>query len=134
MSRRGNCWDNAPMERWFRSFKYEWMQEGDYLTLGQAMDDVRAYVMYYNFVSPHRYNQGLPPVLTSAAKGNSAKDENVMIVSGRNVYDAFGRVAKAFYPLEESQQLAILIHRVLQPTFGWGAISHRQGTLRAPEA
>jgi len=40
------------------------MQEGDYLTLGQAMDDVRAYVMYYNFVSPHRYNQGLPPVLT----------------------------------------------------------------------
>lgn len=64
MSRRGNCWDNAPMERWFRSFKYEWMQEGDYLTLGQAMDDVRAYVMYYNFVRPHRYNQGLPPVLT----------------------------------------------------------------------
>ena len=23
-----------------------------------------AYVMYYNFVRPHRYNQGLPPVLT----------------------------------------------------------------------
>ena len=39
MSRRGNCWDNAPMERWFRSFKYEWMQEGDYITLRQAMDD-----------------------------------------------------------------------------------------------
>ena len=37
-------------------------------------------------------------VVTSASKGNSAKDENVMIVSGRNVYDAFGRVAKAFYP------------------------------------
>ena len=42
------------MERWFRSFK----------TLGQAMDDVRVYVMYYNFVRPHRYNQGFPPVLT----------------------------------------------------------------------
>ena len=39
MSRLGNCWDNAPMERWFRNFKYEWMQEGDYITLGQAMDD-----------------------------------------------------------------------------------------------
>ena len=39
MSRQGNCWDNAPMERWFRSFKYEWMQESDYITLGQAMDD-----------------------------------------------------------------------------------------------
>ena len=52
------------MERWFRRFKYEWMQEGGYLTLGLAMDDVRDYVMYYNFVRPHRYNQGLPPVLT----------------------------------------------------------------------
>ncbi|TYA49175.1 transposase, partial [Aggregatibacter actinomycetemcomitans] len=48
------------MERWFRSFKYEWMQEGGYLTLGQAIDDVRDYVMYYNFVRPHRYNLGLP--------------------------------------------------------------------------
>ena len=64
MSRRSNSWDNAPMERWFRSFKYEWMQEGGYLTLGQAMDDVRDYVMYYNFVRSHSYNQGLPPVLT----------------------------------------------------------------------
>ena len=24
MSRRGNCWDNAPMERVFRSLKTEW--------------------------------------------------------------------------------------------------------------
>lgn len=24
MSRRGNCWDNAPMERLFRSLKTEW--------------------------------------------------------------------------------------------------------------
>ena len=40
-------------------------------------------------------------VITSAAKGSSAKDENVMIISGRNVYDAFGRVAKAFYPTTE---------------------------------
>ena len=40
-------------------------------------------------------------VVTSASKGNSAKDENVMIVSGRTVYDAFGRVAKSFYPTTE---------------------------------
>ena len=25
MSRRGNCWDNAPMERVFRSLKTEWI-------------------------------------------------------------------------------------------------------------
>ncbi|EGX18360.1 putative transposase [Escherichia coli TX1999] len=28
MSRRGNCWDNSPMERFFRSLKNEWMSGG----------------------------------------------------------------------------------------------------------
>ena len=41
-------------------------------------------------------------VVTTAAKGSAPKDENVMIVSGRNVYDAFGRVAKAYYPTTEA--------------------------------
>ncbi len=40
-------------------------------------------------------------VVTTAAKGSAPKDENVMIVSGRNVYDALGRVAKAYYPTTE---------------------------------
>ncbi|WP_159102281.1 hypothetical protein [Prevotella aurantiaca] len=31
-------------------------------------------------------------VVTTAAKGSAPKDETVMIVSGRNVYDAFGRL------------------------------------------
>ena len=43
-------------------------------------------------------------VVTRETKGSSAKDENVMIVSGRNVYDAFGRVAKAFYPTTEGTE------------------------------
>ncbi|MEH8190639.1 integrase core domain-containing protein, partial [Gallibacterium anatis] len=38
MSRRGNCWDNAPMERWFRSFKYEWMLKGGYSSLDEAKE------------------------------------------------------------------------------------------------
>ena len=63
MSRRGNCWDNAPMERWFRSFKYEWMLKGGYSSLDEAKDDIKHYVFYYNRVRPHSYNQGLPPVL-----------------------------------------------------------------------
>ncbi|MDY3852539.1 MAG: RHS repeat-associated core domain-containing protein [Prevotella sp.] len=41
-------------------------------------------------------------VITTADKGNTLKDETVMIVSGRNVYDAFGRVAKAYYPMTEA--------------------------------
>jgi len=30
MSRRGNCWDNAPMERFFRSLKSEWVPNKGY--------------------------------------------------------------------------------------------------------
>ena len=41
-------------------------------------------------------------VVTTASKGSAPKDETVMIVSGRNVYDAFGRVAKAYYPVTEA--------------------------------
>ena len=55
------------MPQWsvgFTALNMNGCKEGDYITLGQAMDDVRVYVMYYNFVRPHRYNQGLPPVLT----------------------------------------------------------------------
>tara|TARA_Y100000588_G_C14186874_1_gene896239 strand:- start:141 stop:287 length:147 start_codon:yes stop_codon:yes gene_type:complete len=29
LARRGNCWNNAPMERFFRSLKTEWV-----LTIG----------------------------------------------------------------------------------------------------
>ncbi len=55
------------MPQWgvgFAALNMNGCKEGDYITLGQAMDDVRVYVMYYNFVRPHCYNQGLPPVLT----------------------------------------------------------------------
>ena len=41
-------------------------------------------------------------VVTTAVKGSAPKDETVMIVSGRNVYDAFGRVVKAYYPVTEA--------------------------------
>ncbi|WP_273050836.1 IS3 family transposase, partial [Pseudoalteromonas sp.] len=30
MSRRGNCWDNSPMERFFRSLKTEWIPTTGY--------------------------------------------------------------------------------------------------------
>lgn len=67
MSRRGNCWDNAPMERWFRSFKSEWMPKGGYATFEEALDDIRKYVLYYNHIRPHTANNGLPPLWAEAA-------------------------------------------------------------------
>lgn len=45
MSRRGNCWDNAPMERLFRSFKTEWAPNLCYRSLQDAKKDIGSYLM-----------------------------------------------------------------------------------------
>jgi len=64
MSRRGNCWDNAPMERVFRSFKSEWMPTTGYRSFTEAKKDIGQYLMdYYNWYRPHRNNGGISPVL-----------------------------------------------------------------------
>ena len=62
MSRRGNCWDNAPMERFFRSLKTENMPKSGYENEVIANDSVRDYIFkYYNSVRPHSHNLGLSP-------------------------------------------------------------------------
>ncbi|WP_370279117.1 IS3 family transposase [Pontibacterium sp.] len=62
MSRRGNCWDNAPMERLFRSLKAEWVPATGYVSKAEAQKDIGDYLMrYYNWERPHQYNNGLPP-------------------------------------------------------------------------
>ena len=49
MSRKGNCWDNAPIERFFSSLKREWIGDQLYKTRKEAINDIREYVaMYYN--------------------------------------------------------------------------------------
>jgi putative transposase len=62
MSRRGNCWDNSPMERVFRSLKSEWMPATGYHSATEAKRDVSYFLMnYYNWERPHQFNDGLPP-------------------------------------------------------------------------
>lgn len=61
MSRRGNCWDNAPMERFFRSYKTEWMPKYGYHGYRDAAQDIAAYMYYYNYQRGHSYNQYLSP-------------------------------------------------------------------------
>lgn len=62
MSRRGNCWDNAPMERCFRSFKTEWMPKSYYNSYDEAEGDIMQYIHYYNSYRPHSYNDYLTPI------------------------------------------------------------------------
>lgn len=62
MSRRGNCWDNAPMERFFRSLKTEWVPTSGYHSFIEAKISITDYIIgYYSQVRPHQYNVGLTP-------------------------------------------------------------------------
>ena len=62
MSRKGNCWDNAPMERLFRSLKTEWIPRQGYHSLQETSHDVGEYLMgYYNRERVHSYNKYFTP-------------------------------------------------------------------------
>ncbi len=63
MSRKGNCWDNAPTERFFRSFKTEWMPKGGYENIFEAKSAITDYIWgYYQTVRPHSFNDYLTPL------------------------------------------------------------------------
>ena len=62
ISRRGNCWDNAPMERFFRSLKSEWVPDTGFHSFNEAKQTVWNYIIgYYSQVRPHSHNDGLAP-------------------------------------------------------------------------
>lgn len=68
MSRRGNCWDNAPMERFFRSLKSEWIPASGYRSPALAQADLLRYLThYYNRVRPHSFNDYKTPLATELA-------------------------------------------------------------------
>jgi transposase InsO family protein len=49
MSRKGDCWDNAPMESFYATLKGELVEQRDYLTRDEARADVFQYVEgWYN--------------------------------------------------------------------------------------
>jgi putative transposase len=69
MSRRGNCWDNAPMESFFSSLKREWLSCKQLTDRDHARKEVFSYIeMFYNrrrlhaslgYVSPAAYEEKL---------------------------------------------------------------------------
>ncbi len=64
MSRRGNCYDNAPMERLFRSLKTEWIPTVGYMSASLAQQDIGRFLMQrYNWQRPHQFNSGLAPAV-----------------------------------------------------------------------
>jgi transposase InsO family protein len=67
MSRRADCWDNAPMESFFASLKKELVHGADFATRAEARAAVVEYIeVFYNtqrrhsslgYVSPAGYEQ-----------------------------------------------------------------------------
>lgn len=54
MSRRGNCYDNAPMESFWGSLKNELIHQKTYLTRQTAIDEIVEYVeIFYNRMRRH---------------------------------------------------------------------------------
>jgi putative transposase len=54
MSRRGNCWDNAPVESFFASLKKELVHHEDYATRDQGRTSIFEYIeAFYNRVRRH---------------------------------------------------------------------------------
>jgi transposase InsO family protein len=54
MSRRGNCWDNAPMESFFATLKKELVHHEDYTTREQARTSIFEYIeTFYNRTRRH---------------------------------------------------------------------------------
>lgn len=61
MSRRGNCWDNAPQESFFGHFKDEtYIKECE--TLEDVKREVKSYMTYYNHYRGQWNLKKLPPV------------------------------------------------------------------------
>src|ERR1700726_4185503 len=85
MSRKGNCWDNAPMESCFGTLKTELVHLACYPTRDAARHDLFAYIEgYYNRQRLHPLSGISPP------NRQSAKPLNPMSTkSGEGHYSVF---------------------------------------------
>jgi putative transposase len=63
MSRKGNCWDNAPTERYFRSLKSERLTACRFITRDEAQNEILDYITYYNSIRLHSTLGYLPPMV-----------------------------------------------------------------------
>jgi transposase InsO family protein len=62
MSRKGNCWDNSVMERFFLNLKMERVWQKDYANHNEAMTDVADYIVgFYNSTRLHSKLGNLSP-------------------------------------------------------------------------
>ena len=62
MSRKANCWDNAPMESFWGKLKQEWLNDKHFKTRAEAKADIFWYIeVFYRRHRPHEANGYLTP-------------------------------------------------------------------------
>lgn len=67
MSRKGNCWDNAVAERFFRSLKTELTDHNPFITRDKARREIVDYIeMFYNSERLHSYLGYMSPAAFEA--------------------------------------------------------------------
>ena len=71
MSRKGNCWDNAPMESFFHSLKTEWVNFEDYRTRSEARSSIFSYIeLFYNRKRRHSALNNKSPLVFESTIGD----------------------------------------------------------------
>ena len=62
MSRKGNCWDNAVAESFFKTIKCELIYRKAFKTYIEAYNQIDKYIQWYNNKRIHEYLNYLPPL------------------------------------------------------------------------
>ncbi|TDP62420.1 transposase InsO family protein [Bradymonas sediminis] len=62
MSRKGNCWDNAPSESFFSTLKTELIYREEFATREAAQHAILRYLMWYNAHRIHSFNDYVSPM------------------------------------------------------------------------
>lgn len=78
MSRRGNCYDNAPMESFWASLKKEQVHHQHYKTRAEARADIFDYIeTFYNTIRRHSALGNLSPMDFTASFVNRLKTKSI---------------------------------------------------------
>jgi transposase InsO family protein len=81
MSRKGNCWDNAPSESWFSKLKTEWIYpNGVYKTRREAELSIMEYIeMFYNSQRLHQSLEYCTPNEVEAEYAKSLTSTSLVV-------------------------------------------------------
>ena len=62
MSKAGCPYDNAPMERFYNTFKSNFYNVTSFSSVEMMDELTNKYINWYNYVRPHSYNNYLTPM------------------------------------------------------------------------